>query len=321
MFFTQINQLMNQGIDITLVIRKNEGQLTVSTLPKSNGLKDEAQNHIVPLTITGTPEELDMGYLQAVCQPIQKATGLITNMSQFEKQAEKAAANSKASKELKDKAAKEAKEKKDKFDKLMKKAEELEKEQKLSEALTNLQQARTVATQQAIKTVDEKIAAIKFKLRQGSLFDEKPDVQQQNIPVNQPQPVFQPQPITQQPIQQQPVNGYPIQNGNVPVQQITQQPVQLPLQQPTLQSMNGNGQYMQYSSAINGQQAYSQPQTQPQNNNGAIFNRQPAIDFEVDPEPQPVFTADYTAHREGEYDQYPDFPGYSNNNMSNHQNM
>lgn len=317
MFFTQINQLMNQGIDITLVIRKKEGQLTVSTLPKSNGLKDEAQNYIVPLTITGTPEELDMGYLQAVCQPIQKATGLITNMSQFEEQAEKASANSKAAKELKDKAAKQEKEKKDKFDKLMKKAEELEKEQKLSEALTNLQQARTVATSQAIKAVDDKIAAIKFKLRQGSLFDERPEVQevhQQNIPVNQSQP------ITQQPIQQRPVNGYSMQNGNVAVQPPTQQPVQLPLQQPVQQTMNGNGQYMQHSSAINGQQSYNQPQVQPQNYNGTTFNRQPVIDFEVDPEPQPVFTADYSAHREGEYDQYPDFPGYSNN-MSNHQNM
>lgn len=323
MFFTQINQLMNQGIDITLVIRKKEGQLTVSTLPKSNGLKDEAQNHIVPLTITGTPEELDMGYLQAVSQPIQKAIGLIVNMSQFEEQADKAAANYKAAKELKDKEAKEAKEKKDKFDKLMKKAEELEKEQKLSEALTNLQLARTVATSQAIKAVDDKIAAIKFKLRQGSLFDEKPEVQevqQQNIPVNQSQPVVQQQDVTQQPIQQQSVNGYSMQNGNVPVQPPTQQPVQLLQQQPVQQTMNGNVQYMQYSSAINGQQSYNQPQVQPQNYNGTTFNRQPAIDFEVDPEPQPVFTADYSAHREGEYDQYPDFPGYSNN-MSNHQNM
>lgn len=324
MFFTQINQLMNQGIDITLVIRKKEGQLTVSTLPKSNRLKDEAQNHIIPLTITGTPEKLDMGYLQAICQPIQKATGLIINMSQFEEQAEKATANSKAAKELKDKAAKEEKEKKDKFDKLMKKAEELEKEQKLSEALTNLQQARTVATSQAIKSVDDKITAIKFKLRQGSLFDEKPEVQQvqqqQNIPVNQPQPFVQPQPVAQQPIQQQPVNGYSMQNGNVPAQPTPQQPVQLPLQQPVQKTMNGNGQYMQYSSAINGQQSYNQPQVQPQNNNGVTFHRQPAIDFEVDPEPQPLFTTDYSAHREGEYDQYPDFPGYSNN-MSNHQNM
>ena len=51
MFFTQINQLMTQSVDITIVIRKSATGMTVSVLPKSNGLKDEAQNHIVPLTL------------------------------------------------------------------------------------------------------------------------------------------------------------------------------------------------------------------------------------------------------------------------------
>ena len=49
MFFTQFNQLMAGSVDITLVIRKSATGMTVSVLPKSNGLKDEAQNHIVPL--------------------------------------------------------------------------------------------------------------------------------------------------------------------------------------------------------------------------------------------------------------------------------
>lgn len=302
MFFTQINQMMSKGVDITLVIRKNEGILTVATLPKTNGLKDEAQNHIVPLTISGTPEELDAGFFPALSQPIQKAAGLLTNMSQFEKQAELAAASSKAAKELKDKQAKEAKEKKEKFDKFMKKAEELETEQKLTETLNNLQQARTLATAQTIKSVDEKIAAIRFKLRQGSLFDEKSEVQtvtmqqqQQTIPLNQPQQVLQTPVVNGQPNQQIGVNGYVVQNGNPPISQPQQQPVQ--------QSMNGNGQYMQYQSAINGNQ---QPQAQSR-----------AAELNFDMEPQPVFTADYSAHREGEYDQYPDFPGYSNNEMYN----
>ena len=47
MFFTAINQMMTEGVDLTLVIRKANGQLAVSVLPKSNGLKDEAQNHII----------------------------------------------------------------------------------------------------------------------------------------------------------------------------------------------------------------------------------------------------------------------------------
>ena len=72
MFFTAINQMMTEGVDLTIVIRKANGQMAVSTLPKSNGLKDEAQNHIVPLTVSGLPEELDAGFLQTVARPIQK---------------------------------------------------------------------------------------------------------------------------------------------------------------------------------------------------------------------------------------------------------
>ena len=56
MFFTAINQMMTEGVDLTLVIRKANGQMAVSVLPKSNGLKDEAQNHIIPLTLKGVPQ-------------------------------------------------------------------------------------------------------------------------------------------------------------------------------------------------------------------------------------------------------------------------
>ena len=125
MFFTAIHQMMTEGVDLTLVIRKANGQLAVSTLPKSNGLKDEAQNHIVPLTVNGKPEELDAGFLQTVARPIQKAVGLITNMAQFEVQAEKAASESKAAKDAKTKETKEEKERREKYEKHLKKAEEL----------------------------------------------------------------------------------------------------------------------------------------------------------------------------------------------------
>jgi len=138
MFFTAINQMMTEGVDLTLVIRKANGQLAVSTLPKSNGLKDEAQNHIVPLTVNGKPEELDAGFLQTVARPIQKAVGLITNMAQFEVQAEKAASESKAAKDAKAKETKEEKERREKYEKHLKKAEELIAAKNHKDAVTAL---------------------------------------------------------------------------------------------------------------------------------------------------------------------------------------
>lgn len=300
MFFTQINQMMNQAVDITLVIRKKEGLLMVSAMPKTNGLKDEAQNHIVPLTVTGTPEELDRGFLPTICTPIQKAAGLLANMNQFEQQADKAAANSKAAKELKDKEAKEAKEKKEKFDKLMKTATELESGQKYAEALANLKQARTFATSQALKTVDENINAVRMKMNQGSLFGPEPQEQAQQVQSTQAQPVRQsiPQPV-QQPIRQQ-VNPPVYNNG------------QQAMGQQANGHMNGN-----YPPGNNGQPLYY---GQPAYNNNPYNGR--VIPEELgETEPAFVVSADYSTHREGEYDQYPDFPGYpENNNMYNHQN-
>ncbi len=58
MFFTAIHQMMTESVDLTIVIRKTNGQLTVSHCPNRTDSKDEAQNHIVPLTVTGTPQEL-----------------------------------------------------------------------------------------------------------------------------------------------------------------------------------------------------------------------------------------------------------------------
>ena len=146
MFFTSISQMMTESVDLTLVIRKANGQLTVSTLPKANGLKDEAANHIIPLTLTGTPEEMDAEFLQHIMQPIRKATGLISNLMEFEKQADKAAANSKAAKDAKAKETKEEKEKREKYEKHMKKAEELITAKNHKDAITALQQARMYAT-------------------------------------------------------------------------------------------------------------------------------------------------------------------------------
>lgn len=208
MFFTHINQLMTQGVDLTIVIRRKENELIVSTLPKSNGLKDEAQNQIIPLTLTGNPAELDAGFLQAIARPMRRATGLIVNLEQFEQQAAKASASSKAAKDAQEKESKEEKEKRERCERFVKKADELIATQKFDEAFTNLQQARLHATGQTIKTIDDKIALAKSKLNQGSLFtmEEMPQIQQpQQQPAQQMQIVQQPMPQapTMHPPQQQ----------------------------------------------------------------------------------------------------------------------
>ena len=194
---------MAQSVDITMVIRKSATGMTVSVLPKSNGLKDEAQNHIVPLTLSGLPGELDAGFMNAIASPVRRVSGLLTNMAEFEKQADKAAANSKASKEQKAKETKEEKEKREKYEKHMKKAEELIAARNHKEAVTALGQARLYATEQNRKTVDEKIEEQKRAMNQGSLFDLMEQAEQQP-PQQEVQYVAEQKPVAQQPTGQMP---------------------------------------------------------------------------------------------------------------------
>ena len=214
MFFTAIHQMMTESVDLTIVIRKTNGQLTVSTLPKSNGLKDEAQNHIVPLTVTGTPQELDTGFLQAIARPIQKTCGLLSNMAQFEAQADKAAASSKAAKEAKSKETKEEREKREKYEKLMKKANELMATKNFREAVSMLTQAKACADTAQLKEIEEKIKAADTEMNKGSLFG----LMEQEA---QPEPAPQPeQPVPQQPAYTQP----PVTEQRKPQVQRPQQP-------------------------------------------------------------------------------------------------
>ena len=137
MFFEQIDRMMGRDADLILTIRKtDDGTLTVAAHTRMNGVEDEARHYIAPFTASGTPQELDTGFIPALAEPAVKTQGLLTNLKQYEKQLETARANSKAEKERKDKEAKEAKERKEKCDKYRKKADEQTAAGKYADALT-----------------------------------------------------------------------------------------------------------------------------------------------------------------------------------------
>ena len=307
--------MMTESVDLTIVIRKTNGQLTVSTLPKSNGLKDEAQNHIVPLTVTGTPQELDTGFLQAVTRPIQKACGLISNMAQFEAQADKAAASSKAAKEAKSKETKEEREKREKYEKLMKKAEELTAAKNHREVINVLGQAKAYATAAQLKEIEEKIKAATAEMNKGSLFDlmeqeaqpeqpaytQTPQTQHPQQPAPQ-QPVYTqspqpPMPGQAQPAPQRPQQAYtqhPQQPGIWPSQQQPPQPQARPQIQP----------HAQYVQRTGGQQP-SQPQYPPQ---PEIQDWQEERFMQEDEQQPYLSDQEHPAYSEKDYEEYIDFP-------------
>lgn len=347
MFFQSMNQMMTPDVDITLVIRKSaDGCMAVSLLPKSNTLKNEAQNNIVPLALNGTPEELDSEFLQVVFRPIQKASGLITNMAQFEAQAEKAASSGKGAKS---KESKEEKEKREKYEKNLKKAQDLIAARKHGEAVDALTEARKYAGAEEQKKIDGQIEEQKKLAGQGDLFA----MMEEPAPAQSQQPAQQTVTAQQQPAQPQPamVREEPVQPAaQPPVQQQPQQPVQQPRpvmpqaeipcqpQQPYQQPYGNPGQ------GYGGQYGYAQPQGWPQQapaqqnggypqyaplTGGGMMppNAVPQAAYQPDgqarcqqpmmsvhdmpvhaPRMGPVDPDDEPPYRPGEYAGYPDFP-------------
>lgn len=307
MFFTQIHQMMTEGVDLTLVMRKAQGQLTVSIMPKSNSLKDGAQNHLVPLTLSGTPPELDTGFFAAAMQPMQRAAGLICNMAEFEKQAEKAAANSKSAKEKEQKGSKdakepkEAKEKREKYEKYLKKAEEQIAAKNYSDAIMAYQQAGLYATEEQKKKLDEKIAAAKMEQAQGSLFEAAAS---QTPPKQQAQSIQQPTSQTSQAqmAPQMPQQAPAMQQQAMPPQQAGVMPQQQFYQPAAPQQMPPQYAQPMSSYPVGG---YQQEQQQPIPQYGPQYGQQYAS---VEPA-QSYNNPDYPpTHRPEEYAGYVDFP-------------
>ncbi|SHK93589.1 PRTRC system protein E [Chitinophaga jiangningensis] len=74
-FFVELAQLGN-NIDIDIRIKQKGGSFTVSVLPAMHGLT-------IPVIVTGTPEELDGGFLSAISLPVKEAMGLVVNADDF----------------------------------------------------------------------------------------------------------------------------------------------------------------------------------------------------------------------------------------------
>lgn len=165
MLFNELAELMSDRDIITLTLTKVNGKMSVSVMPTKTGLKDEAKGKLSPIIVSGTPDELDAEFIQAICQPLAKATGLLTNMDTFEKSMEAAEAASKATTEAKKKEEKEGKV----FSEKMKKVETLFNEKKYAEAALLL---KTVAEMPYADAKQCEILKnkISVELNNGTLF-------------------------------------------------------------------------------------------------------------------------------------------------------
>ena len=154
-----------KGSELSFTLKKKGEQITVSVMPKGELIDDE-DNHIVPLIITGTAEELDKDFVATIIKPLEKAVGIVTNLEDFEAAVEKTAEENKPTPkaktetkaaapkvdtkkieadakklELEEKKKADA-ERKRIYDELMKRASSFEKEKLVRECIGTLNEAK-----------------------------------------------------------------------------------------------------------------------------------------------------------------------------------
>ncbi|AVM53289.1 PRTRC genetic system protein E [Bacteroides zoogleoformans] len=167
--FTKFASMLGDGDSLSITITKKGDNLITSILPKKADLSDTGKDHLSPLVVSGTPEELEDGFIDAVITPIQQATGILTNMREFEKGVEDAEANSKAAKKEKERKEKEKKERKDKYKEFTEKANAAEKAGNIAEAIKALQEADKYASGNH-SAISGRIQRLQSRLNTGTLF-------------------------------------------------------------------------------------------------------------------------------------------------------
>ena len=169
-FFKTIADFLQDGQQLQMAIRKSGESIAVSILPDNRGVKDKAVEHITPLVMSGTPEDFEEGFKDAL-KPLAQAQGLVSNIKEFEESTEKAKRESEMAKKLKDEAAKQKKE----FNDLIALARKNNEEHKFKDARAVLDKASALpSAEKAI--IDKVIKEIDAKSGVGKMFGGKEDL-------------------------------------------------------------------------------------------------------------------------------------------------
>ena len=102
-FFSNIASI--EDFNISFSISNNNGTMTISVVPLEKS-KDPTLQNLQPLSISGTPQELDASFFEVIKEPIQKTIGLITNANSYIEQKKVLEKQTQEAKDLKEKGQK-----------------------------------------------------------------------------------------------------------------------------------------------------------------------------------------------------------------------
>lgn len=81
---------MQEGQALILHLIRKDGKLAVCFQPLTSNAPDAPGSNLTPLVITGTPAELEEGFIAAICTPLQERFGMLSNLEEFKKSTQKA---------------------------------------------------------------------------------------------------------------------------------------------------------------------------------------------------------------------------------------
>jgi PRTRC genetic system protein E len=168
-FFKTIAEHLHDGQQLTLTIKKSGEKLVASILPDISSIKDKAVSDIAPLVMSGTPEDFEMGFAEAL-EPIDKALGLVSDVSTYEKEVDAARAKT----EMENKKKDEAKKMKKQYTDFLALAKKNIDAKKFKDARLVLDKAAALSCSDK-KEIDTILADIDEKMGAGSLFGEAED--------------------------------------------------------------------------------------------------------------------------------------------------
>jgi PRTRC genetic system protein E len=88
--FTSIFNVMQQGQALSLHLMRKGEKLVVCFQPLASDASDAAGSNLTPLVVTGTPAELEEGFMAAICSPLQERFGMLANLEEFKQSTQKA---------------------------------------------------------------------------------------------------------------------------------------------------------------------------------------------------------------------------------------
>lgn len=162
--FKKLNEVLGEGMTLSITVAKKDDHMTVNVLPGNSLVKDNAKNNIIPLTVSGTPDELDEGFIGAILTPVASTSKLLSNIADYEQ----AEALAKQKSQMLAKQKEEAAKRKADFDAYLKLAQTNLDEHKFKDAKTCLEAARALANSD---DMNKRVADMEANIQTGSGAD------------------------------------------------------------------------------------------------------------------------------------------------------